>query len=254
VRKIVLLLALIVLVAGPSAAVAVGVDAGPVSRPGSTSAPLRVLASASAENGVASSLVVPRPAGVVNGDLLLAVVNLRHDGTVATEPIGWTRIGEELANTGPDGGIYQRAYWRVAAAEPASYTWTFSAETRASGAIVRLGPVRATNPVAAHGTSTGMGATVTAPAIDILEPNALVVVVMGTSRAFTSILEPLGMEHVVTRDNTNGNGGTRIRVATRGYPTPGVFLSVAAGFTLISEDDPQVGRRWVAHTIVIRAD
>jgi hypothetical protein len=60
------------------------------------------------------------PAGVVNGDYLLAFVNFGLD-TLGAAPGGWT-----LLQTGATGF---RVYGKVAASEPATYTWTKTGTT-----------------------------------------------------------------------------------------------------------------------------
>lgn len=81
------------------------VSAAAASNPASTSDP-----------GEVSSITIPRPSGVEDGDLLLAVVaSLPSAGVDFTAPSGWTRILEDE----------QRAvYTKIASSEPASWTWS----------------------------------------------------------------------------------------------------------------------------------
>ncbi len=64
------------------------------------------------------------PAGVVNGDVLLAWLLQDNAAAVITTPGAWTLIGSAThAASTPDGGV-ARLYSRIASSEPASYTWT----------------------------------------------------------------------------------------------------------------------------------
>lgn len=79
--------------------------------------------SSNVANGLAqgTSAVVPRPPGVVNGDFLLAFISIGNVGAVVP-PAGWADIPLGTF-TAPN--LQCRAYWKVAAGEPVSWTWTF---------------------------------------------------------------------------------------------------------------------------------
>jgi len=81
----------------------------------------------------ALTLAVSVPAGVAEGDLLLAQVSVRGGtGTTITAPGGWTLVASTTNGT----NLRQSIYRHVAALpEPASYTWTFNVSRRASGGI-----------------------------------------------------------------------------------------------------------------------
>lgn len=97
--------------------------------------------SSNTSNGLAAgtSAVIPRPAGVVDGDFLLAFVSIGHTGAI-TAPAGWTEVPLSV-NTAPS--LQNRIYRKVAASEPASWTWTFASSayvgichaTRGVGAV-----------------------------------------------------------------------------------------------------------------------
>lgn len=72
-----------------------------------------------------SSLIINKPTGTVEGDLMVAVISL-DDGTTATLPAGWTLISSS----------YEAACYKIAgASEGASYTWTRSGVHAWAGGI-----------------------------------------------------------------------------------------------------------------------
>jgi hypothetical protein len=68
---------------------------------------------------------VTKPAGVVDGDLLIAVVlnYIGGGGDVTGAPAGWTQFGTtQTWRTGNDSKV--RLYYKIASSEGANYTWT----------------------------------------------------------------------------------------------------------------------------------
>src|SRR5438876_8156695 len=96
------------------------------------------------------SLTISAPAGVVNGDVMIA--NIVASGTTSTiqAPAGWTLIRRTTSDMTLITVSYleQAVYYRVAAAEPANYAWT-STGTGGSmaGGISAYSGVDTTTPV-----------------------------------------------------------------------------------------------------------
>lgn len=85
-------------------------------------------------------LTVSRPAGAAVGDLLLMFVAVDTSTVTVTAPSGLTFLD---FNTDAPLRIY--AWSRVmAAGEPSSYSWTFSAATKAVGAVIAMSGVGST--------------------------------------------------------------------------------------------------------------
>ena len=68
-----------------------------------------------------TSVVVTLPSEVTDGDVLIAVTN-GYTGDVFVPPTGWTFLGVFDDST----GLRSRAYKKIAASEPANYTFTFA--------------------------------------------------------------------------------------------------------------------------------
>lgn len=137
---------------GPSAQVVARTAAG------ATGAGLR--SSSTARNNTATSLVVPRPASVVSGDLLLAGVSTRGTPTI-TPPAGWTLVRLDAnGNTGRQ-AVFRRT---ATSSEPAQYTFALSRSAAAVGEVLAY---RGVTAVAAHAglVSTTSSTSSRAPAV-----------------------------------------------------------------------------------------
>lgn len=117
-------------------------------------------------NGAGSTiLTLAVPAGVVNGDVMVAVVT----GSVPSGPIsflwppGWTLLGSGKAAT----TIATTLAWKVASGEPASYNITITPSHKACGVVVALSGADVSIPtVAQYGMQSSLNTAATfAPAI-----------------------------------------------------------------------------------------
>jgi hypothetical protein len=81
-----------------------------------------------------TSTVVPVPAGVAQGHRLVAYVGSIGSSPTITDPAGWQKIAEYAPGSTLKTAVYYRDV--PAGAEPASYTWGWSASGRNFGQIV----------------------------------------------------------------------------------------------------------------------
>lgn len=167
--------------------------------------------------GAASPCTVNVPAGVVNGDVMVAVVMAGGANTL-TPPAGWTQL-DVAFSLGPSIG----SWYRVASSEPASYNWTYSGSLNVTGIISAYSGVDTTTPVPQHSawhrrTSstliTGDSITTTVNGTWILH--------LGGDSSATTITQPSGWNQ---RANPNAGGTTTalsdIPFASLGAPTSG---------------------------------
>jgi Domain of unknown function (DUF1929)/Bacterial Ig domain len=143
----------------------------------------------SAANASTTTLVLPLPAGVAPGDVLLASVAVRG-GPSITAPSGWS-----LARLDMDGSFVRQAmYVKVAStSEPASFTWTLSAAKQAAGGIAAFTGVDTTNPVDASAGQVNASATsLTAPSVTTTVPDTMLVAFYGVA-PLTQLSPPAGM-------------------------------------------------------------
>jgi hypothetical protein len=152
-------------------------------------AQITLRSSAGGANTSTASLILPKPAGTVTGDVLLAAVTVRGTPTI-TPPSGWTVVRTDTRGT----ALRQAVFMRVAAAgEPTSYTWTFSQAATAVGTIGAYTGVDTANPLNGNsGQTTASSATITAPSITTTVANTRLVAFFGITGK-TTIGPPSGM-------------------------------------------------------------
>lgn len=74
------------------------------------------------------STVLPMPVGLKSGDRMYALLGSLAATPTITEPAGWTKVSEYQTGTTLKTALFYRDI--TAAAEPASYTWTWSSNGR----------------------------------------------------------------------------------------------------------------------------
>ncbi len=175
----------------------------------------------SSGGGPATSLTLTVPAGTTTNDVIIAHLSLRGGTNVGSivHPTGWTIIGSRI-NNGTD--LVSVAYYRIVqAGDPTSYQWTFSPAQRSSLAMITFRGVDPVTPINAQaGQANAASTTITAPSIETLIPNTLLVGLFNSAQAQTEITvdEPLDQAYEVQAGaGPNGDsqgGGTELFSAT----------------------------------------
>lgn len=123
-----------------------------------------ILESIAVENaaGNATSIVVPAPTGVEEGDLLIGCIAIRDDvKDTLTPPSGWS----EIALNQEDGKVTLGVWWKNArASEPSSYTWTWAQSKQPIALVMRISNQYDGNPVTTFATDNGKSQTPGCPA------------------------------------------------------------------------------------------
>ena len=121
---------------------------------------------------VSTTLTIAKPSGAVEGDVMVAAVNIGSGGAI-TAPAGWEHVRTEGSGTSLRQAVYVRV---VGASEPSTYTWTFASSVVASGVIVAYDGVDTTLPVVgtSAGQANGKSASITAPSVEALSGELLV--------------------------------------------------------------------------------
>jgi len=170
------------------------------------------------------------PAGVQNGDLLVASVT-DWPGTL-TGPNGWTRALLPSVNQG--------VWYKVASNEPASYTWSGSADSTWSGVMDAFSGVNTTTPLDATPVAVeGVVASVVWPATRSVTDKAWSLVVSTENNDADSIATPSGY----TARSTMG-GNSFIRTSTRVVSPAGAIAPTVS--------DTSGGPSWSAYSLVLR--
>ncbi len=184
----------------------------------------------SAVNTVATTLVLPKPAGVVAGDALLAVVDAQGAPAV-TAPAGWALVRSDSA-TSATPSVGQSVYVHIAgASEPASYTFTLAAARGAAGGILAYDNVDNANPIDAHSGAVGAGTSIAAPAVTTSGPDRMIVGLFGIAPDRTTT-PPAGMAErfEVTATSTPGQKVTS-EAADVAQPVAGSTGAKTANFS-----------------------
>jgi hypothetical protein len=180
-----------------SAAVTITVGAVPVG--------IAFRSASSGVNAVTTSLVLPRPAGVATGDVLVAVVDVVGAPAV-TAPAGWTQVRSDISGTGTT-SLLQAVYWHLAGAfEPATWTWALATAHGASGGILAYSGVDTASPIQTSSGQTGStGTAIVAPTLTTTAANSMLAGFFGMSGQRT-ITPPAGMTERIEQALANPPG------------------------------------------------
>lgn len=182
-----------------------------------------------------TSIIIPKPSGLVVGDLMLAFIGTSKAATDATvnTPTGWA-----LVRATGLGGVTQvlvRSFWKIAdsadvAASDFTFTFTASADN-STGEIHRINAAHATTPIdASNGATLAASAAdpdPSAPAVTTVAANCLVFAFLFHSHAALTQSHTPPASHVERTDFQNSNtiifGSTS---ATRTFASPGLQAAV----------------------------
>ncbi|TFV68758.1 PKD domain-containing protein, partial [Blastococcus sp. CT_GayMR19] len=184
--------------------------AGPVTAGASTSA---------AGTTAGTSVVVPKPAGVVDGDILIAQITADGAPSVSAAPAGWSTVVSPLA-VGNSARVF--AYYRViptASAEPASYTWRLSSSVRWNAVMTDFHGVDTTTPfdtVARTRVNTSNSNTVAVPGVTTTTAGAMLVGGVGPNSASVAVTPPTSWT-----ESIESRGGQTAELAYQARPTVG---------------------------------
>lgn len=90
-----------------------------------------------------TGVVIPKPSGTVDGDLIYVIVAAHASGETCTPPAGWT------AGVTNNGGTNQSifTFWKVASGEPSSWTFTLGASAVNAGMSIRITGAQTSSPI-----------------------------------------------------------------------------------------------------------
>jgi hypothetical protein len=184
-----------------------------------------------------SLLTIARPEGSVAGDVLVASVALDAPASIAiVAPQGWSLVRRD-SDEGASAPLSEATYWKlVGAAEPESYTWTWTSPhgVRGVGGILLYRGADTGAPVdEASGRFSADVRSFAAPSITTSMPNELYLGLFASTGA-NGLTTPIGMAEV-------------FEDAGRGAGT-GPELGGAAG---VASDPGPVGDRWVKDSLGI---
>ena len=173
------------------------------SEPGGGNGIVRESVSQATNTAASTTLSIPKPANVTQGDLLVSCISLNGGSITATGvPAGWTRLAAVTTIANPK--VY--GYYKLAtASESASYSWRTTSVT-SGGGIARYSGASGLDTVAtsASGAARSSG---TVPAVTTTTANAMLVGCMSVNSTSVTLTSPTGMAQAVE------SGARRFEVA-----------------------------------------
>lgn len=163
------------------------------SDPGGSGIIVRESVSQATNTTAGTTLTIPKPANVAQGDLLVSCLALNGGSVTATGvPAGWIRLAAVTTISNPK--VY--GYYKVAtASESAGYSWT-TTSTTSGGGIARYSGASGLDTAAtsAAGAAASSG---TVPGVTSTTANAMLVGCMSVNSSSASLNPPGGMAQAV---------------------------------------------------------
>jgi hypothetical protein len=191
----------------------------------------------------AATIVLNKPTGVVNGDVMFAFLHAGANGSGTHATLaGWTEIAFAGGGTVRPSNI---TVLRKVAGGSEPTTYTFSGQSLVDGSIVALIGADTTTPedVAASGT-TGSTTSADAPSLTTVTSNAWHLVGYGSSTVNTTLALPTGYTNDVPAYGDSAGAGFQDRVDHK--------LIAAAGATGIVSSVVAPSSFWVAISVAVR--
>ena len=195
------------------------------------------------QTNTTATLQVNAPAGLVEGNLLLAWIRNSSNTAVVSSP-GWTLVGPTTNNTSV---LWHRVTAAEAAAVNQRWTFTASAGSVANAVVAQYsGALADGNPIVGYAGATGGTSTPIGPALEIpsgVVPGALTAYGVRLASAntvtppagFSSMLSGSRGQHVLNRQET-AEGGTGVVNPTFGSSTQRLAWMVV----ILPEPEPEL--------------
>jgi PKD repeat protein len=165
--------------------------------PPNTGGGIRAGGSATASSAAATAVVLPRPAGVATGDVLVAQITADGAPAMSAVPAGWSPVLSAPLAIGTGARVF--AYSHVVgdvAAEPSGYTWQLSAPFKWGAAVTAFSGVDTANPfdtVVSTRIEKTYGSTVlTVPGVVTATAGAVLVGGLGMDSSAAGVNPPAG--------------------------------------------------------------
>jgi hypothetical protein len=205
----------------------------------------RSASSGSAGSGVLT-LSIGKPAGTVQGDVMVASIAVRPETATITPPSGWTLV-RRLDNASSVANSLAVYYKVAGASEPSSYSWSLSTSTGSAGGIAAFSGVDTSNPIdIENGQNTPSGLSHATPSISTTVADAMLVASFGFSSSATWT-PPTGMTEAYDAASATVPNGAGEAV-TAAYATQ-ASAGATGTKTATASNDADVGN---AHLLALR--
>ncbi|MFC1481220.1 Calx-beta domain-containing protein [Candidatus Neomarinimicrobiota bacterium] len=187
-------------------------------------------------------LTIAKPVGTVEGDVLIAVLSTDANRVLVAPDVNWAQI-EHRSNSAT-----LASWWKAAGpAEPDSYTFTWNANEKAVGAILRYTGINTLNAVDTSVTKTGYGKFPWTAELTTNIDGALILQVLGVDDddlpVPTWLAYPTGMDGRFSEESSSGSGTVSAALADIQQSSAGLVDST--NFTLLLNEG------WVTATIAL---
>lgn len=164
-----------------------------------------------------ATVTITKPTGVVDGDLLVAVINLHvFSGapTVSAAPSGWTLLSPSPLITATN-ICRSYVYWKVAASEGTSWSWTLSGSGFFAWVCVAVQDPGGATPIAdGQGQVDADGNTsATAPSVTTTATDNLLMYIHARKTTTADLTAPSGF--TVRAGARNGSTDAYVAAATK---------------------------------------
>lgn len=195
-----------------------------------------------APSGSATDTVITKPTGAADNDILIAAIYVENDVAI-TPPAGWTQI----ADVDHAAATYDLwVYWKRAASEGASWTWSHSAAWELGAVAAYSGCTTSGDPQDATATTaTGTSTSGIAPSITTTTDNSMLVVIFASfegiaAQATGSLPSPL-----TNNERYDGSGEDL-------YWADGLLTPAGASGTKTLPSALSASNHWSAVTIALK--
>lgn len=166
-----------------------------------------------------TNMTIAKPAGTVDGDLLVAAITIDNTNAV-TAPAGWTLIADTLFSSSTK---HVSTYYKVASSEGASWTWTF-ASTICTGWVGAYSACAPASPLALNTSNPNQANSLTSTATGLTTATANVLLIAVYSNGGGRTYTPAG----TMTEQFDSGGGPSLMVADELFATPGATGNRAA--------------------------
>ena len=171
------------------------------------------------------------PAGIQNGDLLVATFNADNQPTISTVPSGWLPLCDPVVGSGTTlFGYYLPV--PTASAVTGTQTWVLSSAQKANGAIELIRGADLSNPFASdpvYVVNDAAAIPVVLPEIKPTIPNGLLYMGIGVNSSGADVSSASGSGFTETFE---ADGGQTARGARKAYTTAGKMGPYAANLAV----------------------
>jgi PKD repeat protein len=162
---------------------------------------------------------VPRPAGLADGDVLIASINADDAPSMGAVPAGWSPVIDPLSMVS---SARLFAFYRVvadASAEPSSYAWRLGRAVKWNAVMTSYSGVDSGTPfdtAASTAVQTSRGTSLAVPGVTTVTPGALLVGGIGSNTAGMNLNSASGWG-----ESVKAGGGQVTSLAYQTRPTVG---------------------------------